>query len=49
MNEKKEELKVGDKITYSETATIKIVKGNDIRIEFDSGEEWWVTREDLDI
>lgn len=43
-----QELKAGDIVTYSETATVHIVRGEDIRIELDTGEELWTTRDKLE-
>ncbi|MBC2164645.1 MULTISPECIES: hypothetical protein [Listeria] len=43
-----EELKAGDRVTYTEMVTVHIVRGDDVRIELDSGEEYWTTRDNLE-
>ncbi|WP_172440272.1 hypothetical protein [Listeria newyorkensis] len=48
MSEDYQELKPGERVTYSEKATVHIVRGEDIRIELDTGEELWTTRDKLE-
>ncbi|MBC1604461.1 hypothetical protein HCJ39_07020 [Listeria rocourtiae] len=43
-----EELKPGDRATYAEMVTVHIVRGDDVRIELDSGEEFWTTQDKLE-